>query len=365
MTGVRTLASDNHAEVHPEVMAALAAANHGPCPAYGADGVTAAAVAALRAELDLEAEVAFVFNGTGANVVCLQLMLQPWQHVVCPSSAHIAVDECGAAERLLGTKVIAAEAVHGRLTPEAVRAVHRRIGDEHSTQPGVVSISQSTELGTVYTPDEVGALAATAHELGMFLHMDGARLANAAAALDVPLGEITARAGVDALSFGGTKNGLLGVEAVVVFADGLKGRLPYVRKQLTQLGSKGRFLGAQFLAMLTDDLWRRNAAHANAMAARLHDGLAGVPGIGISHPRQANAVFATIPTALVEPLQKVASFHVWGPGGGPDRTQVRLMCSWDTSPDLVGDFVDAARALTGADGSGHHRSRSPKPLGYS
>ncbi len=341
MTIVQSLASDNYAEVHPEVMAAIAAVNHGPARAYGADEVTRAAVAAMRAGLGTDAEIAFVFNGSGANVIGLQLMLQPWQHVVCTRMAHIAVDECGATERIVGAKLLTLPSPDGKLTPDAVRAAHQRIGDEHSTQPGVVSISQSTELGTVYSVEEIGELATTAHERGMYLHLDGARIANAAAALDVSLAALTWQAGVDVMSFGGTKNGLLGAEAVVVFADELKGRIPFVRKQFLQLGAKGRFLAAQFLALFSDELWRRNARAANDRAQQLRAGLATVSQVTLTQIGPANAVFAVLPPAWVEPLQRVASFYVWD----PTTSEVRLMCAWDTPPELVDEFVAAARRL--------------------
>ncbi|MBK8074320.1 MAG: threonine aldolase [Kineosporiaceae bacterium] len=341
MSNPPSLASDNYASVHPEVMAALAAANIGHATPYGADDVTARAVAAMQAELGSQAGIAFVFNGTGANVVGLQLMLRPWDHVVCAATAHIAVDECGAPERITGAKLIAVPTPDGKLTPALVRGVRTRLGDEHQTQPRVVSVSQSTEYGTLYTPIELRALADAAHEDGMYLHVDGARIANAAAALGVSLAELTVGAGVDVMSFGATKNGAMGAEAVVVFAEELRPSLRFVRKQFMQLGSKGRFLSAQFLALFTDELWRRNALHANEMAARLHDGLVGLPGVRVTRPREANHVFVTLPREVVESLQQVAMFYVWDEA----TTEVRLLCSWDTTVELVDEFIAAARKL--------------------
>jgi len=342
MWSVHSLASDNYAPAHPAVLDAIVAANTGHTPPYGADEVTQRAIAALRTELGADdAEVAFVFNGTGANVIALQLALRPWDHVVCASTAHIAVDECGATERIAGAKLVDVPTADGKLTPAAVLAARTRIGDEHQTQPRVVSISQSTEYGTVYTPVEVRALADVAHAEGMYLHVDGARIANAAAALHLPLGELTVGAGVDVLSFGATKNGALGAEAVVVFAEELRPGLRFVRKQSMQLGSKGRFLAAQFEALLTDRLWYRNALHANTMAARLHDGMQGLPGVRITRPRHANHVFACLPPAAVGPLQDVASFYVWDEAS----TEVRWLCSWDTTPEQVDEFVAAARKI--------------------
>ncbi len=340
---MQSLASDNYAAVHPEVMAAIAAANTGHAPSYGADPITERAIAAMRAELGADAEIGFVFNGTGANVVGLQLMLHPWQHVVCARTAHINVDECGAPERLTGAKLLDLETADGKLTPDAVRAVHTGVGVEHHTQPRVVSISQSTELGTLYTAQEIRALADTAHSLDMYLHLDGARIANAAAALEASLAEITGDAGVDVMSFGGTKNGLLGGEAVVVFADELKPAFPFVRKQLMQLGSKGRFIAAQFHALFTGELWRRNALHANAMAARLHDAIADLDGVWVTQPRQANVVFATLPPEVVAPLQAVAPFYLWN----EETTEARLMCSWDTTAADVDGFAKALGDLIG------------------
>jgi threonine aldolase len=294
----------------------------------------------VRRHLGAEAEVAFVFNGTGANVVGLGLALRPWQHVVCAASAHIAVDECGAPERLLGVKLVEIPTPDGKLTPELVEASITGVGDEHRTQPGAVSITQSTELGTLYTPDEIRALADVAHSRGMILHLDGARLANAAAALGVPLAATTSDCGVDVLSLGGTKNGLLGAEAVVVLRPGLADGLAFARKQLGQLGSKGRYLGAQFLALLEGDLWLRNAAHANAMARRLADGVRGLPDVEITRPVQANAVFALLPPDVVEPLVERFGFYVWDERTG----EVRWMCSWDTTEEDVDELVGAVRS---------------------
>jgi threonine aldolase len=322
--------------VHPAVLGAVAAANEGHAPAYGADDVTGRAVELVREHVGGAAEVAFVFNGTGANLVALGMALRPWQHVVCTRTAHIAVDECGAPERLLGTKLVELATRDGKLTPDLVRGSVSGLGDEHRTQPGAVSITQSTELGTVYSPVEVRALADTAHELGMVLHVDGARLANAAASLGVPLASITSECGVDLLSFGGTKNGLLGAEAVVVLRPELFPSLPYVRKQLGQLGSKGRFLAAQFAALLSDDLWLRNAANANAMARRLEAGVRALPGVEPAWPVHANAVFVRLPPAMAEAAQRFGAYP-------PDEVTglVRLMCSWDTGESDVDGLLAA------------------------
>ena len=336
---MHSFGSDNHSGVHPEVLAAIADANAGHAPAYGADPLTDRAIAAVRAHLGGHAEVAFVFNGTGANLVGLGLALHPWQHVICAESAHIAVDECGAPERLLGAKLVTVRTPDGKLTPELVHGSVTGVGDEHRTQPGAVSITQSTECGTVYTPAEIRALAETAHDLGAVLHLDGARIANAAASLGVPLAAITTDCGVDVLSFGGTKNGLLGGEAVVVLRADLGPGLPYQRKQVGQLGSKGRYLGAQFAALLEGDLWLRNAARANAMARRLADGVRDLPGTSIAWPVEANAVFVQLPGALAEAATR---FGAYPPDEGTGL--VRLMCSWDTTEDDIDALLAGLRA---------------------
>lgn len=342
--GRRALASDNYAGVHPQVLAAVLEANTGHAVSYGADAVTGAAVEAFRAHLGAAADVAFVFNGTGANVVGLQLMLRPWESVICARTAHINLDECGAPERFLGAKLVDLDTPDGKLTPDLIRAAVTGVGDEHRAQARVVSITQSTELGTVYTPAQIGAIAETAHGLGLYLHLDGARISNAAASLGIGLAGTSSDCGVDVLSFGGTKNGLLGGEAVVVLRPELATALPYVRKQAMQLSSKMRFVAAQFLALLRDDLWLRNASQANAMAARLHDAVVAVPGLQVTQPRQANAVFVRLPAAAVEPLQQVSPFYEWDEA----THEARWMCSWDTTEDDIDSFVAAVRRLVPA-----------------
>jgi threonine aldolase len=342
----RGFASDNHAGVHPDVLAAIAEANVGHAPAYGADELTARAHERFREVLGDEVEAFFVFNGTGANVIGLQPMLNRWESVICASTAHINVDECAAPERLLGTKLIDLPTEDGKLTPDQVRAAINGVGDEHRTQAKVVSVTQSTELGTVYTPDELASLADTAHGLDMFLHVDGSRISNAAASLGIDLRATTGAVGVDVLSFGGTKNGLLGAEAVVFFRPELAAHAKFVRKQQMQLASKMRFLAAQFLALFTDDLWHRNAQHANTMAARLYEGVRDIPGVTVTRPVQANAVFALLPPVAIPVLQSQFPFYVW------DETthEVRWMCSWDTTEEDVDEFVAAIRTVAPAAG---------------
>lgn len=331
----RGFASDNYAGAHPEVLAAIAEANSGHVESYGYDPVTEAAVQRFRDLLGAQVEVFFVFNGTGANVVGLQSLLRTWESVVCTRTSHIHVDECGAPEKHLGSKVIDLPTLDGKLTPDLVRSVYTGVGDEHRAQPRVVSVTQATELGTAYAPDEIRALADSAHSLDMHLHMDGARIANAAAGLDVDLREITGDCGVDVLSFGGTKNGLVGGEAVVFFRPELAAHARYVRKQEMQLASKMRFISAQFLALLNDNLWRHLAGHANAMASRLADGVRGIAGVTITQPTQANGVFARLPASAIPALQEEFHFYEW------DETthECRWMCSWDTTEDDVDRFV--------------------------
>lgn len=344
MTERPGFASDNHAGVHPEVIAAVVAANDGHAAAYGGDPWTARAAERFREHFGPAARAYPVFNGTAANVLCLVTLTQPWQGVVCARTAHLHVDECGAPERA-GRKLLTVETPDGRLTPELVEPLLVRIGDEHAIQPRVVSITQSTELGTVYPPDAVRALADWAHDRGMLVHVDGARLCNAAAALGLPLRALTTDVGVDALSFGGTKNGLMGAEAVVLLRDDLGDSFKYLRKQAMQLASKMRYISAQLDALLAGDLWRRSAEHANAMARRLGDAVDGAPGLTITQPVDANGVFAILPPAVTARLQESWPFYVWNEGTG----EVRWMTAWDTKPEDVDAFAADVRAeLTGS-----------------
>jgi threonine aldolase len=336
---VKGFASDNYAAAHPEVLAAIAEANDGHAAAYGADPWTARAEELLREHFGERARGFLVFNGTGANVLCFRAMCRPWESVLCAAGAHVNVDEGGAPERIAGVKLHPLETPDGKLTPELVATRLGRKGDEHVVQPRVVSVSQSTELGTRYSPYELHALAHFAHSRGLLLHVDGSRLANAAAALDVPLRAIATDVGVDALSFGGTKNGLLIGEAVVMLRPDLGDGLPYLRKQTLQLASKGRYLAAQFVALLEGDLWQRSAAHANAMAARLAAAVDGAPGVRITQAVQANGVFAVLPPAATERLQRDWRFYTWDEPTG----EVRWMCSWDTTPEEVDAFATAIR----------------------
>jgi threonine aldolase len=338
MTAARGFGSDNHAGILPEVLAAIAAANEGHAPSYGHDELTASVEARFKEVFGDAAHAFLVFNGTGANVLALRALLRPWEGVVCAETAHLNSDEGGAPEALAGIKLLAVPTPDGKLTPELVRPRLVRFGDEHAVQPRVLSISQSTELGTVYSPDEIRALADLAHDEGLLVHVDGARLTNAAAALDVPLSALTTDAGVDAVSFGGTKAGMLAGEAVVLLRVGGSDSvdaMPYLRKQSMQLASKMRFLAAQFDALLRDELWRRAAGHANAMAARLAAAVRDVPGVALTQPVQANAVFAILPREVAERVRERWFFYTWDEATG----EVRWMCSWDTTEADVDAFA--------------------------
>jgi threonine aldolase len=330
MLSWRGFGSDNHSGVHPEVLAAIAEANSGHAHAYGDDPWTERAITAIRSHVGADAEVALVWNGTGANVVGLSAVCKPWESVICASSAHINVDECAAPEHIANVKLVPIDTPDGKLTPELVEPQLVGFGFEHHAQPRVISVSQVSELGTLYSPAELRALADLAHSRGMMLHVDGARLANAAVGLGVSLASITAEAGVDVLSFGGTKNGMLAGEAVVLFGDAMTDDLAYVRKQSAQLASKMRFVAAQFVAMYETDLWQRCAAHANAMASRLAEGAA-ARGITIAHEVHANEVFALLPDESIAELAARSHFYTWRPGAAPGQSLVRWVTSWDTT----------------------------------
>ncbi|MEV2187164.1 low specificity L-threonine aldolase [Streptomyces sp. NPDC047970] len=341
---VRGFASDNYAGVHPEVLAALAVANEGHQVAYGEDEYTDHLQRIMHSHFGSSAQVFPVFNGTGANVTALQALTDRWGAVVCAESAHINVDEGGAPERMGGLKLLTVPTPDGKLTPELVDRQAWGWEDEHRAMPQVVSLTQNTELGTVYTVDEVSALVEHAHGLGMKVHLDGARIANAAASLDVPMRAFTNAVGVDVLTLGGTKNGMLFGEAVVVLNPDAVSHMKHVRKMSMQLASKMRFLSVQFEALLAKDLWLRNARHANAMAQRLAEGVRGVDGVEILYPVQANAVFARLPQEVTRRLQKRFRFYFWDEAAG----DVRWMCSFDTTEEDVDAFVQALKEESAA-----------------
>ncbi|HEY1265241.1 MAG TPA: low specificity L-threonine aldolase [Terriglobales bacterium] len=334
MKPARSFASDNNAGVHPRVLQAIAAVNHGHAVGYGDDPYTQSVQRKFRQVFGKSAEAFIVFNGTAANVLSLAALTRPYHAVICGENAHVYVDECGAPEKFTGCKLIPVETVEGKLTVKAVERACHGIGDQHHVQPRVVSITQSTEVGTVYSRDEIKALSRFAHERKMLLHVDGARIANAAASLRLNLREATRDLGVDVLSFGGTKNGAMGAEAVVFFNPQLGDDFLFRRKQGMQLASKMRYVAAQFDALLTNDLWLRNARHSNRMARRLAGELRKIPQVEIAYPVQANGVFARIPRHAIAKIQKRYFFYVWDEA----EAMVRWMCSWDTTEEDIRRF---------------------------
>lgn len=336
----RGFASDNYAGVHPEIMAAMAAVNEGHEVAYGDDTVTAKLDALMQEHFGPQALAFPMFNGTGANVVALQACTKRWEAVICAETAHINADEGGAPEKMAGLKLWNVPTPDGKLTPELIDTQMFDIGSVHRAQPAVVSITQTTELGTLYTPTEVKAIGDYCKSKGLYLHLDGARISNAAAALDAKFREFTTDAGVDIVSFGATKIGAMGAEAVVVLNPDLIESIAFLRKTSMQLGSKMRFMSAQIIALVEGDLWSRNAKHANAMAKRLDAGLRAM-GVEIPNPTQANAVFPIFTQEQTTKLQEHYRFYVWNQATG----QVRLMCAWDTTEADVDGFLEVARGI--------------------
>lgn len=337
----KTFASDNYSGVHPDIMDALLRANAGHAPSYGADEFTASAIAKFRELFGSDIEVALVYNGTGANVLALQSLTRSFNSILCAELAHINVDESTAPEKFLGCKLIAVPAPNGKMTPEAIEEKISRMGDQHHPQAKVISLSQSTEYGTVYSRDELVAIGVLAKKHDLFFHMDGSRIANAAVSLNRDFRDFTRDAGVDVLSFGGTKNGMMFGEAVIAFHAEAGRYLKYYRKQAMQLHSKMRFIGAQFAALLTDDRWRKNAAHANAMAKLLEAELRQFSEITISQSVDANGVFARFPRKIVSALQQEHFFYVWDEA----TCEGRLMCAFDTEEKEIKNFGKKIKAL--------------------
>ena len=331
---LRGFYGDHQAGVHPEIMAAILAANAGHVPSYGDDPFTERASKAFKAQFSEDAQVYFVFNGTAANVLSIAETTRPTDAVICAETAHIYVDECGAPEK--HAKLLPAPAIDGKISPEAVDLYADQLGNQHVSQPRLVSITQPTEVGTVYRPGEVAAVAERAHRSGLVVHMDGSRLPNAAAFLGCDLKQITTDVGVDILSFGGTKNGLLIGEAVVFLTPKLGKNFPYVRKQGLQLASKMRFISAQFEALLKDDLWRRIALHENAMAQELSSRVRRVEGVEVVYPVEINAVFATLPREWLPKLRERFFFHILD----EEEARVRWMSGFDTTVDDVTELSD-------------------------
>ena len=335
----RSFASDNNAGVHPQVIKAIKAANDGHVIAYGDDHITARAVSLFQKHFGRDIAVFFVFGGTGANVLGLKSITQPHHAIICAETAHVNVDECGAPEKFTGCKLIALPASDGKLRVDQIRPLLHAFGNEHHVQPRVISVSQATEMGTVYTRKELKTLASFAHDNDMLLHVDGARIANAAVSLNATLKEITADAGVDVLSFGGTKNGMMYGEAVVFFDKELATDFKYIRKQGMHLPSKMRYISAQFEALLSGNLWKRSAEHSNRMAQILAVQLSKIPRIKITQPVESNGVFAIVPPKHIPRLQKEYFFYVWN----EEISEVRLMASFDTSEHDIQAFVKLVR----------------------
>ncbi len=335
MGRIRGFASDNNSGVHSQVLAALSNVNNGHAVGYGGDEVTHRTIEKFREIFGAGTDVFFVYNGTGANVIAIQAFTSSYHSVICPQTAHINVDECGAPEKHAGCKLLPVQTANGKLTVANIAAHMHGIGFEHHSQPKMVSITQATELGTLYTIDEIKVIADYVHQHNMYLHMDGARISNAAAALNCTFKEMTVDAGVDVLSFGGTKNGLMYGEAVLFFNHNTEA-IKYIRKQTAQLHSKMRYTAAQFEALLTNDLWRENAEHANKMAQKLAAKLKDIPQIQITQAVESNGVFAIVPPHIIEPLQNKFFFYVWD----EYKSEVRWMCSFDTQEEDIDDFVE-------------------------
>ena len=339
MKPLRSFASDNNAGIHPEIIKAIAQANEGHVVGYGADPYTQTMARKFGDHFGADAQVFVVFNGTGANCLSLQALTKSYHAVICAASAHIYTDECGAPEKFTGCKLIPIGTRDGKLTVDMVQHAYHGIGDEHHVQPKVISITQSTEMGTVYQAEEIRALAQFAHEHEMYLHLDGARIANAAASLGQTLRQATRDLGVDVLSFGGTKNGIMGGEAVVFFAPSISADFLFLRKQAMQLASKMRFISVQLGALLTNHLWLANAQHSNRMAKLLEKEVSQIPNLKIVYKVEANGVFAKIPREAIAKLQQHYFFYVWD----EEESVVRWMCSFDTTEEDVRDFAKFVR----------------------
>lgn len=341
MNRLRGFASDNNASVHPQILQAMSEVNNGHAIGYGGDIITQETEAIFKSVFGSETEVFFVYNGTGANVISIQALARSYNAVVCARTAHINVDECAAPEKLSGCKLLPIDTDNGKITVEQIKQYMHGFGFEHHAQPKLISITQATELGTIYTPSEIREIADYVHGLGLYLHMDGARIANAAVALNCSLADISFNCGVDVLSFGGTKNGLMFGEAVVFANKEIAEGVKYIRKQSTQLHSKMRYVSAQFKALLSNDLWLKNAQHANKMAKLLAKELEGVRGVTITQEVESNGIFAIVPKEIIEPLQNEFFFYVWD----ENRSEVRWMTSFDTQEEDIVEFVSILKKL--------------------
>lgn len=338
---MRSFASDNNSGVHPLVMEALNRANQDHAVGYGDDSWTEEAVSKIKEAFTPDCEPLFVFNGTGSNAVALQLCTRSYNSIICAETAHIYVDECGAPARMTGCQIRPVATPDGKLTPDLIRPYLCNFGEQHHSQPGAIYISQCTELGTIYKPEEICALTELAHQHGMYVHMDGARLANACAALKLGFKELTVDCGIDILSFGGTKNGLMMGESVIIFNPALKKDAPFVRKQSAQLASKQRYLSCQFTAYLTDNLWLKNATHANEMAQLLYKGLKELPGVHFTQKMESNQLFLTMPRPVIDKLMKTYFFYFWNEG----IDEIRFVTSFDTTEEDIEALLKTLREI--------------------
>ena len=337
---MKSFASDNYSGIHPEILDAIKEANQNHQISYGDDEITSETQKLFEKQFG-KADVLYAFNGTGANVISLKCCTLPFQSVICSEYAHILVDECGAPTQSIGCSLLPVPTNDGKLTPEMIKPFLNRIGNVHNTQPKVISISQSTELGTVYTINELRSLCNFAHLHNMYVHLDGARISNAVTALGVSMKEATVDCGIDIMSFGGTKNGLMMGEAVLIFNENLKENAPYFQKQTAQLFSKNRFIAAQFKALLSNNLWLRMATESNKMAQLLASKVKDLPGVLINRKVDANAVFVIIPEEVIEPLRKLYPFYEWD----AQTHEQRWMCSFDTTAEEVDEFVEKLKEL--------------------
>jgi threonine aldolase len=338
---MKTFASDNYSGVHPEILQALSAVNKEHAAAYGADEITRNTIKKIETYFGKDIDVYFVYNGTGANVVSLSAITQSYQAIICSDVAHIQVDESTAPEKFTGCRLLPVPSVNGKIRPDDIQRRIQRVGDQHHPQARAISVSQPTEYGTVYTVEEIRAISEVAKKNNLLLHMDGSRISNAAVSLGKPFREFTCDAGVDVLSFGGTKNGMMFGEAVLFFNKAVSQQVKFIRKQSMQLHSKMRFISAQFEALLTNELWKKNALHSNAMARLLETELKKFASIKITRPVEANGVFVIIPPAIISGLQKESFFYIWNEA----ISEARLMCSFDTTEEDVYGFIKKLREL--------------------
>ena len=339
---MKTFASDNYSGVHPEIMEALVKANQAHAGSYGSDDYTARAIEKFKGFFGNDIEVFFVYNGTGANVLGLSALTQSFNSILCAEGAHINVDESTAPEKFTGCKLVTLPSADGKITAAQIEQRIQRLDDQHHPQAKVISISQSSEYGTVYTAEEVKALSAVAKKYNLYLHMDGSRIANAAVSLNKSFREFTNDAGVDVLSFGGTKNGLMFGEAIIFFQPELARNFKFIRKQGMQLNSKMRFISAQFEALLSNDLWKRNATHTNRLAQLLEKGLKQIQLVTVTQKAEGNGVFAIFPPEIIPVLLNEFPFYTWN----DQLNEVRLMCSWDTTEEEVTKFTERVKELT-------------------